>query len=92
MMERHFEIGLPVQVVHSHWEAFRQEHPASNARLEMQPAGGDSTRVSLLAPENQDAAALEDLAGHFRHYLEARGEGHVPLAGTMLSPGTRRPS
>ena len=86
-MERAFEIGLPVQIVQSHWEAFRAEHASHGVRLEMEPAGGDSTRVHLLAPENAEAGILEAFADHFRRYLEARGEGQVPLAGTMLSPG-----
>lgn len=70
-MERRFDIGLPVQIVHSHWEAFKREHEDSPARLEMEPAGSDSTRVRLLAPQNTDAGALDLLADHFRHYLEA---------------------
>jgi hypothetical protein len=86
-MERHFEIGLPVQIVHSHWEDFRREHEGARVRLELEPAGGDSTRVRLLAPDDADGEGLEDLARHFCRYLQARGEGHVPLAGTMVSPG-----
>ena len=87
-MERRFEIGLPVQIVHSHWEDFKRDHEHSLARLEMEPAGGDSTRVRLLAPENSDADALDTLAGEFRHYLQARGEGAgFPLVGPMVSPG-----
>ena len=74
-MERRFEIGLPVQIVHSNWEHFKREHEDSPARLEMEAAGGGSTRVRLLAPENSDVGALEALTLDFRHYLEAPGAG-----------------
>jgi hypothetical protein len=85
-MERHFEIGLPVQVVNEHWEGFRRQHGAGGINLEMEPAGGDSTRVRLLA-EGVDGDVLDEMAHHFQHYLEARGELQLPLVGTLLSPG-----
>ena len=82
-MQREFEIGLPVQVVHRHWQGFMQEGGADGMEMRVEPAGGASTRVCLTG----EGEGLDALAQRFQHYLETHGEGHVPLAGTMVSPG-----
>ena len=82
-MEREFEIGLPVFLVQQRWREYVGGQGAQGVEIHLDPAGGASTRVCLRG----EGETVDDAALHFRRYLEAHGEGEVPLVGRMVSPG-----
>lgn len=63
-MERAFEIGLPVQVVHVRWREF-YEKSGGGVSVRLEPAGGSSTRVRVEGA----GEGVDDLARHFERFL-----------------------
>ena len=67
-MERAFEVGLPLRVVHARWHEF-YEKSGGGMSVRLSPAGGSSTRVCLEGA----GEGLEDAARHFERFLEENG-------------------